>query len=111
LVTREQPGGRTAGRCDTRWQGDYSFHCVPGNCQLSVLCRKIADATGESMFRAAAHSFLAEVLPAQCFNRNKNRFGAFPGSSPFWGGYLPFCYPHWAAKFFWMRRREDVEGV
>lgn len=100
LATREQAGGRTAGRYDTRWQGDYTFLCVTGNCQLSILCHKMADATGEPTFRTAAHSFLSEIMPAQRLRGNKNRWGALPGSTPFWGAYLPFRYPNWAAKFF-----------
>lgn len=100
LIERARAGGRTAGRYDEHWRGDYSFVCVTGNCQLSILCHKIWEHTGEPKFREAARSFLLEVMKFQKLGANKNTFGALPGSAPFWGAYLPFRYPNWAAKFF-----------
>lgn len=100
LVERQKAGGRTAGRYDTNWRGDYSFVCVTGNCQLSVLCHKIWVQTGEPRFKHAAKLFLNEILRTQKLGANKNSFGALPGSTPLWGSYLPLRYPNWAAKFF-----------
>jgi len=100
LAERVGAGGRTAGRYDEQWRGDYSFVCVTGNCQLSILCHKVWARTGEPKFKAAAHSFLSEVLGFQKLDATKNTFGALPGSAPSWGAYLPFRYPNWAAKFF-----------
>ncbi len=100
LAEREGVNGRTAGRYDEQWKGDYSFVCVTGNCQLSILCHKIWAKTGALKFKAAANSFLSEIMGFQKLGANKNTFGALPGSAPFWGAYLPFRYPNWAAKFF-----------
>jgi hypothetical protein len=100
LAMREKAGGRTAGRYQEDWGGDYSFACVTGNCQLSIVSHKVWALTGESKFCEAAESFLSETLDFQRFGANPNKFGAIPGSAPIWGGYLPFRYPNWAAKFF-----------
>jgi len=100
LAERARAGGRTAGRYDEKWKGDYSFLCVTGNCQLSILCHKIWALTGEPKFEEAASSFLSEIIGSQKLCANKNTFGALPGSAPLWGAYLPFRYPNWAAKFF-----------
>ncbi|MFN0173779.1 MAG: hypothetical protein ACKVU0_03940 [Saprospiraceae bacterium] len=100
LAERARAGGRTAGRYDEAWNGDYSFLCNTGNCQLSILCHKLWEHTGEPKFRDAASSFLSEIIGFQKLVANKNSFGALPGSAPFWGAYLPFRYPNWAAKFF-----------
>jgi len=100
LAERARAGGRTAGRYDEAWKGDYSFLCITGNCQLSMLCSKLWKHTGEPKFREAASSFLTEIIGFQKLSANKNSFGALPGSAPFWGAYLPFRYPNWAAKFF-----------
>jgi len=100
LAERAGAGGRTAGRYDVQWRGDYSFVCVTGNCQLSILCHKVWARTGEPKFKEAAHSFLSEILGFQKLGANKNTYGALPGSAPVWGPYLPFRYPNWAAKFF-----------
>lgn len=100
LAIRAQAGGRSAGRYDKEWRGDYSFRCITGNFQLSILCNKAWALTGDATFRVAAQSFLDEVLPFQKLSANKNSFGAFLGSAPLWGDYLPFRYPNWAVKFF-----------
>jgi hypothetical protein len=100
LAERPKAGGRTAGRYDADWKGDYSFVCVTGNCQLSVLCHKIWVQTGEPGFKDAATLFLNEILGTQKLGANKNSFGALPGSTPLWGSYLPLRYPNWATKFF-----------
>jgi len=100
LLEIRQQKGRTAGRYDEHWQGDYSFLCITGNCQLSVFYRRLFELTGEEKFKLAANSFLAEILDFQYLGKNKNRFGGLPGSAPFWGAYARFRYPNWGAKFF-----------
>lgn len=100
LSIRRNAGGRTAGRYDEQWRGDYSFVCVTGNCQLSVFYHRLWEITGEKKFREAARSFLAEVVEYQYLGKNKNRRGALPGSAPLWGPYLRFRYPNWGVKFF-----------
>ncbi|MFN0216570.1 MAG: prenyltransferase/squalene oxidase repeat-containing protein [Saprospiraceae bacterium] len=100
LAARKEAGGRTAGRYDEGWNGDHSFLCITGNCQLSSLCHKVWVKTGESKFKESAHSFLTEILDFQRLGANKNTFGAFIGSAPIWGAYLPFRYPNWTVKFF-----------
>lgn len=110
LSVRQVAGMRTAGRYDEQWQGDYSFVCVTGHCQLSVLYRKIWDFTGDERFRQAANDLLFEILGSQCFQKNRNRFGAIPGSAPFWGPYLRLRYPNWGAKFFLDAMRWAREG-
>lgn len=100
LTIRNQAGGRTAGRYDEQWQGDYSFLCVTGNCQLSLFFQRLWEISGEPRFREAARSLLAEVLPFQYLGKNKNRYGALPGSAPVWGPYQRFRYPNWGVKFF-----------
>ena len=100
LAERKKAGGRTAGRYDELWRGNYSFICITGNCQLSILCHKVWEKTGEPKFREAANSFLLEIMRFQNMGSNKNTFGALPGSAPFWGAYLPFRYPNWGVKFF-----------
>ena len=100
LTIREKAGGRTAGRYDEQWQGDYSFVCVTGNCQFSVFYHRLWEITREEKFLAAAFSFLAEILGFQRLGKNKNRFGALPGSAPLWGPYLRWRYPNWGVKFF-----------
>jgi len=100
LLEREKAGGRTAGRYNTNWKGDYAFTCVTGNAQLSVLYQRLFELTGEKKYRIARATFLQEILKSQKLSGNLNRVGGLPGSMPIWGAYLPFRYPNWAAKFF-----------
>lgn len=112
LSIRQQAGGRTAGRYDAQWRGDYSFLCVTGNCQLSIFYHRLWEITGKQQFLTAARSLLAEIVAHQYLGKNKNRYGALPGSSPLWAPYLRFRYPNWGVKFFLdaMRRVGRVEN-
>ena len=100
LAVRQKAGGRTAGRYDEHWRGDYSFLCVTGNCQLSIFYHRLWEITGEEKFREAARSFLAEIIGFQKLGSNTNTHDALPGSAPMWGPYLRFRYPNWGVKFF-----------
>lgn len=100
LDVRQKAGARTAGRYDETWKGDYRFICVTGNCQLSILCHKVWVRTGDERWARAATDFFMEICATQKTRMNQAAFGALPGSTPFWGAYLPFRYPNWAVKFF-----------
>lgn len=99
LKTRND-SGRTAGRYNEQWRGDYSFLCVSGNCQLSVFFYRLWQLTGDEKFRKASRSILMEIIGFQRLGHNRNTFGALPGSAPLWGPYLRFRYPNWGVKFF-----------
>jgi hypothetical protein len=96
LDIRAQNAGKTAGRYTSDWRGDYSFICVCGHAQLSVFFQKLYVATGNEKYKAASRELLMETLTCQ----NLTFSGGLPGSKPFWGAYMPFSYPNWAAKFF-----------
>lgn len=95
-----QHRGRTAGRYGQDGRGDFSFQCVPGQAQLSVLYHRLAALSGEAQYQQAADFFLLEILEAQDFGKKPGRHGGLPGSVPLWGPYLRLRYPNWAAKFF-----------
>ncbi len=92
--------GRTAGAYDTQWRGNYRFLCPAGNAQFGILYYRLYEVTGQAHYRQAAWDFLNEMMGTQVLGDNPDTFGAIPGSRPFWGPYLRFRYPNWAAKFF-----------
>lgn len=100
LLRIRQERGKTAGRYGSHWAGDYSFRCLTGNAQLSVLFYRLWQITGEEPFRLGSYIFLREILEFQYLGKNPNRYGALPGSAPVWGPYLRFRYPNWGVKFF-----------
>lgn len=100
LLAVRHRDGRTAGRYDECWRGDYSFICLTGNAQLSIVCRRLFRLTGEPKYARAADEFLAEIIDVQKVSPSPNLHGALPGSAPFSGKYMRWRYPNWAAKFF-----------
>lgn len=100
LLAERNRAGRTAGRYGARWQGDYTFRCLTGNAQLSVLFYRLWQTTGADRYRQAAIEFLQEIFEFQRFGANPDTYGALPGSAPVWGPYLRFRYPNWGVKFF-----------
>jgi len=100
LMVERKKAGRTAGRYGAGWRGDYSFRCLTGNAQLSILFQRLWQITGEEKFRRAAEGFLNEIIDFQNLGKNPDTRGALPGSAPFWGPYLRFRYPNWGVKFF-----------
>lgn len=100
LLSIRNKVGRTAGRYGPGWRGDYTFRCLSGNAQLSVLYHRIWELTGDKKFHQAAINFLSEILPFQKFGKSPGSHGALAGSAPVWGPYLRFRYPNWGVKFF-----------
>lgn len=91
---------RTAGSYGTDWQGDYSFVCCTGNAQLSKVCYRLYEHTDNEKYLLAARAFLMEIVDYQSDSFVSGLRGAFPGSIPVWGKYLPMRYPNWGVKFF-----------
>jgi hypothetical protein len=88
--------GRTAGRYDQHWKGDFTFLCNTGNAQLSTAFRHAFQHTQSADFQEAAQFFLREIKPPDP-RRGK---GGIAGSTPLWGPYLRFRYPNWSIKFY-----------
>lgn len=86
--------GPLAGAYDEAWQGDFSFQCVTGNAQLSVLMHRLGQVfDADKMLCQAADLLYKDALSA-VWSR-----GGVPGSKPIWGKYQRFRFPNWAAKF------------
>lgn len=107
LLAIRQAAGFTAGAYGPKastgrqdaWQADYSFLCLTGNAQLSIVCSRFFQITGKAVYREAARGLLAEILPYQSLRGPAGIRGGLSGSAPFWGPYLRFRYPNWGGKF------------
>ncbi len=53
--------GRTAGRYDTNWRGDYLFRCLTGNAQWSIIFQRLFVLKQEERYRSAARFLLNEI--------------------------------------------------
>jgi hypothetical protein len=91
---------KIAGTYDEFWQGDYSFICNTGNAQLSLNAARIYEYTGEVFYLYLAKKTFQTVENAPSRIPIKGFYGSIQGSSPYWGKYIKFAAPNWAAKFW-----------
>jgi hypothetical protein len=99
LAERVGKEGRLAGRYDLHWRGDYSFQCLPGLAQCSLLFARWYALRGQSRCRALSAQLLETLLPHQYVCGPAGVRGAIAGSAPIWGPYLRFRFPNWGVKF------------
>jgi hypothetical protein len=103
--------GFLSGRLDAQWQPRVSWSCLTGSCQLALVWYRLAKAVGDPAYVEVAGRLLAFVKATQkegpmdpAAQKNGRgpvgTHGGIKGSHPIWGGYEPFRYPNWAAKFF-----------
>jgi hypothetical protein len=104
--------GFLSGRVDARWQPQVSWCCLTGSSQVAMVWFRLASALGDPTYATVAGRLLSYVkatqkvgpedqaTPPQDGSGQAGTRGGIKGSHPVWGGYEPFRYPNWAAKFF-----------
>ncbi len=100
IVKLYQQQGRLAGRYDAHWQGDYTFSCVTGDAQMSILLARAYQTTGDQIYLDVATQIFERTAEQQWTLPIHGLQGAIPGSAPVWGAYQRFRFPNWAAKFY-----------
>lgn len=74
------------------WPDDHSFVNPTGEAQMALV-----------LLRSGKRPDFIPSLIEQLISYQKQdgpAKGGFPGSVPFWKGYMPLRYPNWAAKFY-----------
>ena len=101
LLERLERSRVLAGVLNHEWQPQSSYVCLTGNAQLAALWIRLAEIVGDSRFVNAAFKAIDDVKRAQSLeSRSAGIRGGVAGSAPIGGGYIPFAFPNWAAKFF-----------
>lgn len=107
LLPAVRHDGFLGGRLDARWQPTVSWCCLTGSSQIALVWFRLAVAVAEPRYAAAAGRLIAYVRATQTVgpagrpaDPADGTRGGIKGSHPIWGGYDPFRYPNWAAKFF-----------
>jgi len=101
LVELQQSRGKLFGRYDENWRATVSWRCLTGEAQIALVLLRLARVTGEKTYSEVAQSLLKRLAQLQDLSdRHPESYGAIAGSQPLWGGYGPFNYLNWAAKFF-----------
>jgi hypothetical protein len=93
--------GVLKGRYDRQWRAAVSWRCPTGEAQMAIVMLRLARITGEQRYAEVALSLIQGVGRLQDLDSPyPESYGGIPGSEPLWGGYMPFNYLNWAAKFF-----------
>ena len=93
--------GVLPGRFNEQWKPTVKWSCLTGDCQLGINWGRLYQITGDEKYRDATSRVLAFVKKTQRLaDANADAVGAIKGSHPIDGGYHPWQYPNWAAKFY-----------
>lgn len=98
--------GFLAGRFDARWEPQVHWNCLTGSSQIAGVWLRLASLSGDAEYRSLAERLMGfvkrsqRVAPVSSNGRLDGVTGGIKGSWPIWGGYDPFRYPNWSAKFF-----------
>jgi len=100
LLRRFEIRGRLAGTYDKSWRGDFSFACVTGCAQLSLIWSRLFEITGDARYVNAALKINDYVLGlVDLHSKCPGIRGGIKGSDPIWGPYMTYRMPSWAVKF------------
>lgn len=92
--------GFMAGRLSSDWAAVAEWSCLTGTVQIAA-CWLLLDAMLKRPdYRDAATRAIAFVRRTIQLHDESGVSGGVRGSFPVDGGYTPFQYPNWAAKFF-----------
>jgi len=100
-VLMRLPGnGALPGRFDAAWNATVKWSCLTGNCQMAINWARLYQLTGDSRYREAVSRVNRFTCSTQRLDGDDAERGGIKGSHPIQGGYHPWQYPNWAAKFF-----------
>jgi len=92
--------GTLRGRYNENWRAAVRWRCITGEAQIAIVLERLSRLTGESRYAEASESLLNGIVRLQDMDpRFPESYGGVAGSHPLWGGYGPFNYLNWAAKF------------
>lgn len=101
LMQTQTRDGSLRARYGRGWRSDLAWSCLTGNAQASIVWLKLYTLTGDAAYVMAAHHANHSLKRHQ--NRHSANIGVrggIAGSAPIYGGYEPYRYLNWAAKFF-----------
>ena len=101
LLTAFELNGMLKGRYNVNWEPTVAYRCLTGEAQICLCWLRLFQLTGNARFLNAARKMSHGLKRLQSAGPVRNGTGGgIKGSHPIWGGYMPYVYPNWAAKFF-----------
>jgi len=89
------------GDFDSDWRGNFKYTCITGDAQISIIWQRAYQLNNDIRLLNTAIKMNDYLAAKQVVSSPfKALRGGLPGSSPFWGAYLPCWIPEWGAKFF-----------
>lgn len=101
LRDRQAEVGYLRGTYGPGWQSCVNWSCLTGDVQMALVWFRLYEMTDDDSYLEAAlkaNHYVKQVQP-----RNSGLLGVdggIAGSFPIYGGYHPYLYLNWAAKFF-----------
>lgn len=100
MVSALPTSGRMPGRFDRDWKPAVKWSCLTGNAQIAINWGRLYQITGNDAYKNAVSTINAFTKSTQSLAGNPDELGGIMGSFPINGGYHPWQFPNWAAKFF-----------
>ena len=100
VLDRLPENGRLPGRFDQRWRPTVSYSCLTGDAQISINWGRVFQIRGGEQFRDGVRTINRFLKTTQTLTGDAGERGGIKGSHPISGGYHPWQYPNWAAKYF-----------
>ena len=100
LLAALPQNGFLPGRFDGDWRPTVKWSCLTGDAQIAINWSRLYQLTGEDKYREAVRRILHFLKSTQKLTGDVAECGGIKGSHPINGGYHPWQYPNWAAKFF-----------
>ena len=100
LLAKQRDDGFLAGRLRADWSDAVRWGCLTGIVQIAHCWLMLHEDTGNARYLEAgrrANAFVRRTI--QLGDAPEGMRGGVKGSFPVDGGYGPFEYPNWAAKF------------
>ena len=101
LLNQQMEHGYLLGTYGPRWQSNVKWSCLTGNAQVAIIWLRLYEMTFDKAYIQAAG--IANNYIKQVQNRHSELpgiKGGIAGSCPIYGGYHPYLFVNWAAKFF-----------
>jgi len=92
--------GMLPGRFDCQWQPTVKWSCLTGDAQIAINWSRLYQLTGDEKYKQGISKILLFLKSTQKLSGLTAECGGIKGSHPVSGGYHPWQYPNWAAKFY-----------
>lgn len=100
MVQSMPDDGALPGRFDADWRPTVKWSCLTGVAQIAINLGRLYQVTDEKVYLNAMQRATHFLRTTQKLTGNLDERGGIKGSHPIDGGYHPWQYPNWAAKFF-----------